>query len=177
MGPADFRRCPAIAESEIVERQVLDSIDEKILSELARDGRMSHTDLGHRVSLSRNAVRQRVERLERTGRIEGYTIVTGRSEGAALVSGVLMVYRTDRMRGGDVLAALRSIPEVVICDVLSGDFDLFVRLEARSLERVQAIWEYIAALPGVSDTVTALTLSQVIRRDSGASGTTRTVAP
>jgi DNA-binding Lrp family transcriptional regulator len=68
------------------------------------------------------------------------------------------------MRGADVLAALRTIPEVVLCDVLSGDFDLLVRLEARSLERIQDIWEQIAGLPGVHDTVTALTLSTVIRR-------------
>jgi DNA-binding Lrp family transcriptional regulator len=73
------------------------------------------------------------------------------------------------MRGADVLAALRTIPEVVLCDVLSGDFDLLVRLEARSLDRVQEIWEQIAALPGVGDTVTALTLSNVIRR-RGADG-------
>jgi DNA-binding Lrp family transcriptional regulator len=79
-----------------------------------------------------------------------------------------MVYRKDRVRGADVISVLRSIPEVVLCDVVSGDFDLLVRVEARSLERVQEIWEQIAAIPGVTDTVTAMTLSSYIRR--GASG-------
>ena len=65
---------------------------------------------------------------------------------------------------------LRSIPEVVLCDVVSGDFDLLVRVEARSLERIQEIWEQIAALPGVTDTVTAMTLSSVIRRGAGGVG-------
>jgi DNA-binding Lrp family transcriptional regulator len=51
-----------------------------------------------------------------------------------------------------------------LCDVVSGDFDLLVGLEARSLERIQEIWEQIAALPGVTDTVTAMTLSSLIRR-------------
>ncbi|WP_342456352.1 Lrp/AsnC ligand binding domain-containing protein [Streptomyces coeruleorubidus] len=36
------------------------------------------------------------------------------------------------MRGGDVLAALKGIPEVVICEILSGDYDIMVRLEAAS---------------------------------------------
>jgi DNA-binding Lrp family transcriptional regulator len=117
-----------------------------------------------------------VDRLERQGYIQGYTIVAG-SVGQSMVSAFLMIYRKDRMRGADVLAALRTIPEVVLCDVLSGDFDLLVRLEARSLDRVQEIWEQIAALPGVADTVTALTLSNVIRRrgtDGQPTGTVQT---
>lgn len=141
----------------------LDHIDQKILAELTKNARVSHAELASRVLLSRNAVRQRVDRLERQGYIQGYTIVAG-SVGQSMVSAFLMIYRKDRMRGADVLAALRTIPEVVLCDVLSGDFDLLVRLEARSLDRVQEIWEQIAALPGVGDTVTALTLSNVIRR-------------
>jgi Lrp/AsnC family leucine-responsive transcriptional regulator len=143
----------------------IDRIDEEIIAELTRNGRMSHAEIGLRVSLSRNAVRQRIERLERHGYIQGYTIVRGRPmPHGGLVSAILHVYRQDRMRGVEVLGALRAIPEVVSCDVLSGDFDLLVRVEARSIERVREIWEDIAGLPGVRDTVTALTLSTVIRR-------------
>ncbi|MET8945112.1 Lrp/AsnC family transcriptional regulator [Streptomyces sp. NPDC004542] len=144
----------------------LDAIDEKIINELTRNARLSHAELGHRVLLSRNAVRQRIDRLERQGHIRGYTIVRGGGEddGRPTASAFVLVYRQDRMRGGDVLAALKGIPEVVICDVLSGEFDLMVRIEAASLERVRGIWEHIARMPGVRDTVTALTLSQVVNR-------------
>ncbi|WP_308297210.1 MULTISPECIES: Lrp/AsnC ligand binding domain-containing protein [unclassified Streptomyces] len=64
------------------------------------------------------------------------------------------------------------IPEVVIRDILSGDFDIVVRLEAASLERVRGIWEDIAQMPGVRDTVTALTLSGVVNRPRGARSST-----
>ncbi|TDD31581.1 AsnC family transcriptional regulator, partial [Saccharopolyspora elongata] len=53
----------------------MDAIDEKIIAELSRNARISHAELAHRVLLSRNAVRQRIERLERQGHIRGYTIV------------------------------------------------------------------------------------------------------
>lgn len=144
----------------------LDAIDEKIIGELARNARLSHAELAQRVLLSRNAVRQRIGRLERAGHIQGYTIIRPGEDDARrnAVSALVLVYRSDRMRGGDVLAALKSIPEVVLCDVLSGEFDLMVRIEAASLERVQGIWEQIAGTPGVRDTVTALTLSQVVNR-------------
>ncbi|WP_329576570.1 MULTISPECIES: Lrp/AsnC family transcriptional regulator [unclassified Streptomyces] len=149
----------------------MDAIDEKIIVELARNARISHAELANRVLLSRNAVRQRIERLERQGHIAGYTIVRpGEDAGEDVVSALVLVYRQDRMRGGDVLAALKLIPEVVICEILSGDFDIMVRLEATSLERVRDIWEEIAQMPGVRDTVTALTLSRVVSRLRGGNG-------
>ncbi|MEV0196035.1 Lrp/AsnC family transcriptional regulator [Nonomuraea sp. NPDC050691] len=143
----------------------MDAVDEKIITELTRNARISHAELGHRVRLSRNAVRQRVERLERQGHIAGYTIVRPSGDRAdGRVRAHVLVYRQDRMRGGDVLAAIRRVPEVVACDVLSGEFDLLVSLEAGSLDRIQGIWEHIAQMPGVRDTVTALTLSRVVDR-------------
>ncbi|MEV0703531.1 Lrp/AsnC family transcriptional regulator [Saccharopolyspora sp. NPDC050389] len=143
----------------------MDAIDEKIIAELSHNARISHAELAHRVLLSRNAVRQRIERLERQGHIRGYTIVRDEDTTSGdFVSALVLVYRQDRMRGGEVLAALKRIPEVVICEVLSGDFDLMVRLEAQSLERIRGIWEEIAQMPGVSDTVTGFALSRVINR-------------
>ena len=144
----------------------LDPVDAQILSELRRNARRSHAQLGERIMLSRNAVRQRVDRLERDGFIQGYTIVEGAGSDAAIVSANLLVYRHDRMRGVDVIAELRLIPEVVLCDVLSGEFDLLVRIEARSLDRVQDIWRQIAQLKSVRDITTALSLSTEIRRPS-----------
>jgi Lrp/AsnC family leucine-responsive transcriptional regulator len=145
----------------------MDAIDQKIVAELTRNARVPYAELASKVLLSRNAVRQRIERLERQGHIAGYTIVRGGAETGEVVSALVMVYRQDRMRGGDVLAALTRIPEVVICEILSGDFDIMVRLEAASLERIRGIWEDIAQMPGVRDTVTALTLSSLVNRPRG----------
>jgi Lrp/AsnC family leucine-responsive transcriptional regulator len=142
----------------------MDAIDQKIVAELTRNARVPYAELASKVLLSRNAVRQRVERLERQGHIAGYTIVRAGADTGEVVSALVLVYRQDRMRGGDVLAALTRIPEVVICEILSGDFDIMVRLEAASLERIRAIWEDIARMPGVRDTVTSLTLSSVVNR-------------
>lgn len=148
----------------------MDSVDEKIIAELTRNARISHAELAGRVLLSRNAVRQRIERLERQGHIAGYTIVRAGDDSGDVVSALVLVYRQDRMRGGDVLAALKRIPEVVICEVLSGDFDIMVRLEAATLQRLRDIWEDIAEMPGVRDTVTALTLSAVVNRTRRGTG-------
>ena len=55
----------------------LDEIDQKILKELEENSRLPIAKIAHRVSLSRNAVRQRIDRLERDKIITGYTIKIG----------------------------------------------------------------------------------------------------
>ncbi|MGW9588588.1 Lrp/AsnC family transcriptional regulator [Microbacterium sp. NPDC055455] len=141
----------------------LDDIDQQLLAALTADARMPMVALAGKVHLSRNAVRQRIERMERDGVIAGYSVIRG-SASRPHVTAMVMVYRVDRMRDDRVIAALRGIPEVTRCDVLSGAYDLFVTLEADSMDRVGQIWEQIAALPGVADTVTAVSLSRAIDR-------------
>ena len=146
-------------------KRPLDQIDRRILAELSRNARLSHAELGERVHLSRNAVRQRIERLELEGVIGGYTITGGRGDpAAARLTALIFVYRHDRMRGGAVIDALRKIPEIVRCDVMSGEFDLVLRIEAGETDRVRQIWEEIAAMDGVRDTLTAFVLSSLIDR-------------
>jgi len=144
-------------------KRILDPLDERILAELTANARIAHAELGLKVNLSRNAVRQRIERLERDGAIQGYTLRVGEGRRpASLINAVIFVYRYDRMRGEQVLAALRTIPEIVQCEVLSGEFDLMLRVEAASPERVHHVWREIAAMPGVENTVTSFVLSTVI---------------
>ena len=146
-----------------MERTQLDHIDRSILAALTEDARVPLVALSAQVHLSRNAVKQRIERMERQGVIAGYTVVSGRV-GRSLVSALVMLYRSDRMRGGGVITEIARIPEVRRCDVLSGDFDLLVSLEAESMERIGEIWELLAAIPGVANTVTTVSLARVIDR-------------
>jgi DNA-binding Lrp family transcriptional regulator len=146
-------------------KYLLDRTDEQILIELKANARISHADLSAKVNLSRNAVRVRIERLEREGFIKGYTILTGDGGNSQNVTTALIfVYRHDRMRGGEVIQALRKIPEVVACDVMTGDFDLLVRVESHEADRIRQIWQLIAEMPGVRDTLTAFALSSIIRK-------------
>ncbi|AZG85705.1 MULTISPECIES: Lrp/AsnC family transcriptional regulator [Pseudomonas syringae group] len=144
-------------------KRLLDPQDEAILAELTANAKISHAELGSRVNLSRNAVRQRIERLERDGAIQGYTIRLGEGrKGSAPISAIIFVYRYDRMRGDDVVKAIKAIPEVTMCEVMSGEFDLMVRIEASHPERVHLVWKMTAAMPGVENTVTTFVLNKLI---------------
>ncbi len=145
----------------------LDIVDRKIVEQLLADARVPIATLALRVGLSRHAIRHRIDRLEAWKVIAGYTIrLSNPTPEQPFVRAIIMVYRKDRMRGADVLTEITRIPEVSYCYVLSGDFDLIVHLEARSQERINAIWLQIANLPGVTDTHTTFVLSSVIDRRS-----------
>lgn len=141
----------------------MDAIDHQILAELTADARLALVTLAARVHLSRNAVKQRIERMERDGVIAGYSLLRGSAAGR-MITAIVMVYRTDRMRGANVVTELTRIPEVTRCDILSGEFDLLVSIAAPSMDRVGEIWEQIASLPGVANTVTSVSLARVIDR-------------
>lgn len=141
-----------------------DDIDARILTELRINARISLAQLGERVLLSRNAVRQRIERLERDGYIRGYTIRESLIEGPSKVSAFLFIQRRDRVRGIDVMAGLRAIPEVVVCNVVSGELDIVVKVEASDVARIREIWSRVSEFPGVKDITTALSLSTAIDR-------------
>jgi DNA-binding Lrp family transcriptional regulator len=143
----------------------LDTIDRKILNELSRDARTPVSTLALKVGLSRQATRQRIDRLEAHGVIAAYTIRQQRPRGSeSMVPAVIQVYRKDRMRGSDVTRAIAAIPEVTYCAVLSGDIDLLLTVEARSHERINEIWSAISSLPGVENTKTHFVLSSVVDR-------------
>ncbi len=55
---------------------LVEDLDQRILTLLAADGRMSFTDLGKATGLSTSAVHQRVKRLEQRGMIRGYVATT-----------------------------------------------------------------------------------------------------
>lgn len=143
-------------------KRVIDPQDEKILVELTMNARISHAELGEKIHLSRNAVRQRIERMERDGVIQGYTLKLGEGKRTtSLISAVIFVYRFDRMRGNDVVTAIKKFPEVVNCEIMSGEYDLMLRIEAENPERVHLIWKEIAALASVENTVTTFSLSKL----------------
>lgn len=144
-----------------------DDTDRKIILELQRDSRQAMSAIAGRIGLSRNAVRQRIERMERDRIITGYTVRLASGDSSRRnISAFLFITRHDRMRGADVISAIRRIPEVSICHVLSGEKDLLVRLDAPSQDRVREVWHDLSQLAGVRDICTCFSLSTVLDRSA-----------
>ena len=53
----------------------IDFIDNQIVDLLLKNGRMSYSEIGEKVGLSRTAVKTRIAALERAGIIKGYKAI------------------------------------------------------------------------------------------------------
>lgn len=86
----------------------LDELDQKIVRLLIENARVSYSDLGEKIGLSRVAVKARIQALERRGIIEEYTTVINPQK----ISGAVSCYFEIETTPG-------SLSEVI--DILNGD--------------------------------------------------------
>ncbi|SDD32901.1 Lrp/AsnC family transcriptional regulator, leucine-responsive regulatory protein [Massilia sp. PDC64] len=109
--------------------RVLDRIDLHILSILQEDGRIVMKDLAERVGLSLTPCIERVKRMERDGVIAGYHArVAPRALGLQILVFVEITLRQKSEQAFERFRrAMLSIPEVMECHLVSGDFDYLIK--------------------------------------------------
>ncbi len=131
----------------------IDKYDRAILSALQKDGRISNVDLSGSVSLSESACLRRVRRLEDKGFIERYTALLDQRQ-AGLSGNVFVhigLHREEQSELAAFEAAVQSLPEVMECYLMTGEFDYLLRVvvsDMADFERVHK--ESLTRLPGVA---------------------------
>lgn len=136
----------------------MDSTDQKLVAALRRDGRASISDLAARLRLSRATVRARIEKLEASGEIVGFTVVLKGDAGDLPVRGIMLV--TIEGKGtGRVIADLGGMPEVQAIHTTNGRWDLIVELGAESLSDLDQVLGRIRLIDGIANSETNLVLS------------------
>lgn len=146
----------------------LDRIDRAILDVLAHDGRISMTELGARVGLSKTPVTARVRRLEADGVITGYRAeLSARRLGLAHIAFLeIRLSDTREQALAAFNAAVREIAEVEECHMIAGGFDYLVKVRTHDIGAYrQVLSEKISRLPHVASTATFVSMEAV--RDPG----------
>jgi len=113
----------------------IDQINDRILHELTRDGRISNIDLADRVGLSPSACLRRVQELERSGIIKGYRAVLNRDAmGAGFVAYVSVGLNSHTKASQEAFErSISRSPEVVECHNITGSVEYLLRVEAADL--------------------------------------------
>lgn len=114
----------------------LDKINDRILSELEADGRISNAELANRVGLSPSACLRRVQELERQGIIKGYRAVLDRAKlGSSMTIFVMVALSGQLTKDSEAFAdAMARVPEVRECHNITGNVEYLLRVEVASLE-------------------------------------------
>jgi DNA-binding Lrp family transcriptional regulator len=143
-----------------------DEIDRSILSLLVQDSRRSFSDIGERVGLSAPAVKRRVDRLEDTGVILGYTARVDRNVEGQVTETFVEMYCSGRTSPSDLREIVEPFDQVVEAYTVSGDSDALLMLRTRDIAELEAVLERIRSNPHVDRTKTIIVLSRLLDRSS-----------
>ena len=144
-------------------KPALDATDHRLLNLLRENARTPVAELARNLGLSRTTVQSRLERLERSHLVTGYTVkVSDQVEGGLVWTYVMITVAPKK--APVIETALRRIPEVRTLHSVSGPFDLLAILAAASIRDLDALIDRIGLLEGVEHTSSAIVLSTRIER-------------
>ena len=128
----------------------LDDLDKKIVQLLIQNARMSYSDIGQKVGISRVAVKMRVQAIEKKGIIEEYTTIINPQK----ISGAVSCYFEIETMPDQLMDVARILEENdMITQIyrVTGKSKLHVHSVASSNEEMEdLIYNTMDKLPGVT---------------------------
>ena len=134
----------------------MEKLDRRILALLARDGRMSYTDIGKETGLSTSAAQQRVRRLEQRGVIKGYTAVLDSAELGLMVTAFVAIKPFDPGQPDDAPERLQQIEEIISCYSVAGEPSYLLKVQVTSMAHLEALLARIRSAGKVSTHTTTV---------------------
>lgn len=142
---------------------MIDSTDQKLLGLLRADARESVASLARKLDLARSTVQERIDRLEKSRMIAGYTIRTGEDYADRQILAHVMI-SVDPKMAAPVSSDLKKMPEVRSLAAISGSFDMMAELAAETTARIDTVLDAIGRLRGVQKTMSSIVLSVKFER-------------
>ena len=144
---------------------VMDDIDRKILRALCADGRVSFRDLSRSVYLSPNATAERIRRLRSLGVIRGVHA----SLDPVLLGLSVEAYIDVRLQPGTTAqsfeAAVMKLPGVVSMAILTGSFDVRLRVACKDHADLVRLIEILRARTGARETNSTVICREIQTRN------------
>jgi DNA-binding Lrp family transcriptional regulator len=141
----------------------MDELDRNILGLLGADARMSVAVLARRLKVARSTIQARLERLETSGIIAGYTVKLGEAGRQGRLRASVLVTIEPRAQAA-ILTRLKSVAEVERVFTTSGRFDLLLQISAPNTQVLDQILDEIGAMTGVKGSESLIHLSTKIDR-------------
>lgn len=141
-------------------RKLTDALDAKILLALVADPRSTIAGLAHRLSVARNTVHARMNRLEEEALHPSDHRIDTAALGYPLRAYVLANLKQRRLdEVGEALAQIPEVPEVI---GITGPGDTLIQVVARDAEDLYRIAGRILAIPGVKRTRTLISMRTMV---------------
>ena len=141
----------------------MDEIDRRLIEALRESARAPTAQLARRLGVSRTTLQSRLDRLERTGVITGYTIRLAEAHERGQIHAYILLTVTHK-KATSVVAAMRRVPAVRLLQSVSGPFDLIAEVVAPSVAEMDAVIDTLGAMDGVERTTSSVVLSTKLDR-------------
>ena len=138
-------------------KRQIDDIDRRLIARLQENARTPTAALARAVGLSRSAVQERLERLEKHEIIKGYTVKLGNAAQPVLLAEVMI--QLEQKQSAGVVGALQRIPHCLRCLAISGEYDLIAEIAADTPEKLDAVLDQIGQISGIKRTSSSIILS------------------
>lgn len=145
----------------------LDSLDRQLLALLQLNAREPVSQLARQLGVARTTVLARLQRLERSGVIAGYSVVLGKDVSTEFLSASVGISLQPKA-GASVLRALQRMPEVHKLWSVSGEYDYLALLCVPSASQLDELLDRIGLLDGVNHTRSSIILAKKIDRHPAA---------
>jgi Lrp/AsnC family transcriptional regulator, leucine-responsive regulatory protein len=143
------------------ENAVLDAVDAKLLAALSANARVSNAELARLVKLSGPSVAERIKRLEAAGVIEGYAAKISPAAIGLPIAAWLRIRPTPGQLQ-KVADILRSLPEIVECDRITGEDCFIARAYVKSIDDLERLIDRV--IPWAMTNTSIIQSSPVARR-------------
>ncbi len=130
----------------------MDRIDNSLIRQLQKDGRLTNQELSERVSLSPSPCLRRVRKLEESGIITGYTAIVDNQKCGFLIKVFISVRLEKHTEDivADFEAGIQELDEVLACYLISGSRDYLLQVVAKDLDDYQHfLRKKLRQVPGI----------------------------
>nr|WP_235986166.1 Lrp/AsnC family transcriptional regulator [Paracoccus aerius] len=123
-------------------------MDRNIVALLSQDARTSIAVLARRLKVARSTLQARLERLETSGAIAGYTLRLGDAARLGRIRATVLLVIEQRSQPA-ILSRLKSMPQVERIHTASGRIDLLVQIVSGSTAELDETLDRIGAIDGI----------------------------
>jgi DNA-binding Lrp family transcriptional regulator len=143
--------------------EIMDQRDQQLVRLLKENARASTTSLAQAMGLSRSTVQDRLQKLEKSGTITGYTVRIADNIERRMIKAHVMI-AVDPKHRAEVNATLRQLSNISSLYAINGAFDLIAILTTETTQEVDKTLDMMGEMDGIVRTQSAIVLSTKFER-------------
>ena len=141
----------------------MDKYDRDILKVLQSEGRISNKDLAQKVALSQAPCWRRVDALQKSGLIKGYTAIVDQEKVGLNITAFAQItldnHHPETVQRFD--QGIQQWPEILECHATSGEYDYLLKIVTRDMNSYNhLIYDKILTLPSIRSVNTSFSMKQ-----------------